>query len=484
MGLTLEQLVEAKTKEQLRSELLLALQGVGYVRKVGGGEGWLTLTGVAEDELDVSIKITTDGGLGTAEFQYSVDAGDTYNAVDILVPSGGQYVLPDSGVTLVFENGPGEADVSFLVGDFFSFLLSVPTLPTSSWHAGSTPLTIVETDAQANEDMALTIQSIAKSGFLTEAEDHWLDLVLEDVYDLERSAGQVAQHTVRLTDAGSGGPYSIAAGQLVVSGASGLRFSNIASGTLLQGSTLDLTFQAEQRGTAYNLGLGGISRLLTALPGVTVANIDVGSGSSITQQGVNRETDAAAQARAMLRWGERGDGAVEDAYALWATTASADVTRVLVKADPDVPGGVLLLLAGPAGTVDAGAISDVEDYIEPRVPFGSVLTVESAVATDVPITATVYVRAGYGSSALADMLTNLTALFQGGTNTTGELLPGIEISDGTVKVFRAELIEQMQIAAGVRNVDLATLVPAGDTTLADERVATLDTAPVLTIVEV
>lgn len=484
MGLTLEQLVEAKTKEQLRDELLLAMQGVGYVAKVGAGEGSLSLSGVAAGEYEVKVKITTPGSLGVAEFRYSLDDGDTYNGADVVVPSGGNYVLTGTGVTLTFENGPGEADQSFLMGDIYSFGLTTPTLPTTSWHAGSLPRTVIEKDAEANEDFAASIQNVAKGGFLSTAEDAWVDLWLEEMYDLERTKGQIAKHTVVLEDVADSGPHNIVAGQLVAATATGLRFSNANGGTLTQGGTLSLTFEAEQRGTAYNVGVGAINVLLTSLPGVTVTNPDLGSGTSITQQGTNRETDDAAKARAKQRWGTLGSGAVEDAYRTWAQEASDNVTRVMVKADPDVAGGVLLVVAGPAGPVDGDTVTAVEEGVEDKVPFGSILAVESAVATAVAISATVYVRAGYGSAALAAIQANLTALFQGGTNSVGEELPGLDISDGTVKVYRVDLIEQMQIPVGVRNIDLATLLPAADTTLADQHVATLSPAPAITIVEV
>lgn len=487
MGLTLTQLIEAKTKEQLFEELLLAMRGVGYVFKEGEGEGSLRLSGVAAAAYLVVVKVVLDGPLGTAKFRYSLDAGRTYNGADILVPSAGSYALGTTGVTLLFQNGPGDAVDSFITGDKFSFELSVPTLPTTSWHSGSTARTILAKDSEANEDLAASVQALAKGAYLSSAEGPWLDLWMEELYDLERDKGQVAQHSVNLFDGANAGPFTIVPGQLVVSTATGLRFSNVAGGTLPLGGTLTLAFAAEQRGTAYNVAVGAINLLLTSLPGVSVTNPDLGSGSSVTTQGKNVESASDARARAKLRWGTLGSGAVADSYELWATQASANVTRALPKPDPAVAGGVLVLLAGPAGPVDTGVggtVDVVNAALQPRVPLGSVLTTATALATPIAISGTVYVRAGYGSSALAAIQANLIALFQGGVNSIGESLSGIDISDGTVKVYRSDLIEQIQIVEGVRNVDLATLLPAGDTTLADAHVATLSPTPAFTIVEV
>lgn len=485
MGLTLEQLVRGRTKEELRDELLLAMQGVGYVSKVGAGEGFIVLSGVASAPYEVALKVTAAGSLGVATFRYSLDGGSSYGGVDLAIPGGGNYTLPGTGVVVTFVNGPGEPDLSFQVGDVYRFSLTTPTLSTTSWHPGSFPRTIIEKDAEANEDFATAIQGVAKGGFLSTSEGPWVDLWLEEQYGLSRVQGQVAKHAVVLEDAAGSGPHTIVPGQLVVATALGLRFQNTDGGTLAQNGTLSLTFAAERRGTDYNRSPGEINILLTALPGVTVSNDDLGAGSSLVQQGVNRETDAEAKARAALRWGTLGPGAVEDAFELWAKEASTTVTRVKVKADPVTPGGVIVVVAGPAGAVAGDVVTAVQAYIEPRISLGGVLTTHSAADTPIAISATVYVRSGYGSVALASIVSNLTALFQGGTNSVGEVLPGLPVSLGSDKVYRAEIIEQIQIATGVRNVNLATLLPAAEeTTLADEHVATLFPAPAIAIVEV
>jgi len=486
MGLTLEQLLAVKTKEEHRDALLLHMQGVGYVQKRGPGEGSIALSGVALIEATVVIEIVVDGSLGNAYFRYSLDGGETDNGVDILVPSLGNYTIPSTGVTVTFANGPGLAEDSFFDGDTFTFDLAIPTLPTTSWHAGSVPLTIIETDAAANEDFSQSQLNVAKGGFLSTAEDAWLDLLLQEVYDTQRVQGQIAKHQVVLTDSANSGPHAITPGQLVAGTATGLRFSNSTGGNLLQGGTLTLTFDAEKRGTAYNVAIGAINTLLTSLPGVSITNTEVGStGLSLLQQGVDRESNAAARARAQAQWGTLGTGAVEDAYRRWASDASDQVTRVRVKPDPVTPGNILLILAGPAGPVSGGVVATVEAAVQDKVVFGSVLTAQSAGSTAVAVSATVYVRAGYSGTALAQMLSNLNALFQGGTTNQGEELEGLPISDGTVKVYRTELLEMLQVAEGVRNVDLATFLPAAEeTTVGLDNVAILSPTPVLTIVEV
>jgi len=61
----------------------------------------------------VSLAITTGGALGTAVFTYSLDGGDNVSG-QILVPSGGKYAIPQTGVVLTFAS-------TFTLGDTYTF---------------------------------------------------------------------------------------------------------------------------------------------------------------------------------------------------------------------------------------------------------------------------------------------------------------------------------------------------------------------------
>jgi hypothetical protein len=52
----------------------------------------------------VRVEITKAGALGTAEFKYSLDAGQTYQE-GIVTPSGTTYAIPQTGITLTFTAG-------------------------------------------------------------------------------------------------------------------------------------------------------------------------------------------------------------------------------------------------------------------------------------------------------------------------------------------------------------------------------------------
>lgn len=472
MGLTLSQLLEFPTKEGLREQMLLALQGVGFVRKTGTGTGALSLasTSVAARTYNVRIRIAVAGELGTATFQVSTDGGTNYAAA-VTVPASGIYVVGTTGATVIFGAGPEGAGESFETGDYFDFDLSVPTLPTAAWQPGSTPLTLAELMAEACENLAVAVRNIAAGGLLRTAYGPWLDLVLENTYDLPRNAARATVGNVVLIDSAGAGPFTIAPGTVWVGTSGGLRFSNVNGGTLTLGGELTLSFQAEKPGSIYVVGGGTITQLLTSMPGVTVSNPNPVGGEWYTIAGTDKETDAAAQDRAESRWPSLGIGTPAEAYDLWARTASDGVvTRTFVRPSPTQPGYIEVFLAGTGGSIGSPTIALVQDYVDERAGLTTVPVVDSAIAFGVIVDATAYVKAGQQVAASLAISQNLTALFGGGVNSVGEELPGIPI--GGV-VYRSQIIEQIQLAPGLRNVDLATLLPAADIALADTEVAVL-----------
>lgn len=96
---------------------------IGSVQKTGTGTGALTVSGSPLDAYEVVVRITRTGARGTAAFVYSLDGGDDWSE-EIAVPSGGNYSLPGTGLTLTFTNGTTEP--SFAQGDVFRFTTTAP----------------------------------------------------------------------------------------------------------------------------------------------------------------------------------------------------------------------------------------------------------------------------------------------------------------------------------------------------------------------
>lgn len=275
---TLAQLLDPRTRDELLAQLIQALRGIGFVAQsaaggkgVGVGTGSLTVTGLARLDAAVVVKVVTSGEPAAATYQVSLDGGVTY-ATAAAIPAT-TAVLGVTGATLTFAAGPAGAGDSFVAGDEFRFYLAIPTFGQTAWQQYSWHRRILELESEAGADVDQLIAEIASGGLLATATGAWLDLLAENVYAATRNAAIYSIGTCVLTDAGGGGPYVIQPGERTAADASGVvRFRNITGGTLLASGTLALDFAAESPGIAWNLGEGGITQLLDPLPGVTITN--------------------------------------------------------------------------------------------------------------------------------------------------------------------------------------------------------------------
>ncbi len=342
--------------------------------------------------------------------------------------------------------------------------------PTTSWHSGSVPRTLLEVEAETLSGVKAQVRDAAAGGFIDLAAGDWLTLLARGVFEVERDPGLLTQGTIRLTCSAAAGPYSIGVRSLWVSDALGRRYTNIAAGTLASGGTLDLTVEAEQVGSEYNVAIGAITILVLALPGVTVTNPDIGGGTWITQAGAGAEGDEALRARCRARWGTLGTGSTASAYEYWARAASAEVRRVTVREHDalgiDTDGAVTVVLAGETGTVSAAAVSAVLAYIAERKPLCVDLYVAACSVISFGVTGTLTARVG-SPSALATAKANIESL--GAMLRIGET------------VYRAAIIEQAMLPDGAVNFVLTT--PATDVPLAWDEVVTID-ASAIALVEI
>lgn len=88
---------------------------LGAVTLVGSGPSAsnLTFTSSPLDGYDVRVAVTTAGALGAGVFTYSVDGNNNVSA-QVLIPSGGKFAIPGTGVVLTFSG-------TFVAGDIYSF---------------------------------------------------------------------------------------------------------------------------------------------------------------------------------------------------------------------------------------------------------------------------------------------------------------------------------------------------------------------------
>jgi hypothetical protein len=477
MPLTLDQLTTAGTKETWRDKLLAALQGRFHVTHAPAqGTGQVTTSGNPTATADVVVKIATSGERGVATYQVSTNGGSSYG-LSATVPSGGGPVLVANGVSVTFSAGPSSAGTSFIAGDLYSFSIAIPSLRTTSWQPGSTALTIAEMDSDAMADRDELIAAVTKGGFNELAEGPWLTLLARNVYDNERILGLPAAGTVRLSCSASAGPYTLVAGQVWVSTAGGKRYVNTAGGTLASGGTLNLAFQAETTGASFNVSNNTITVLVTALAGVTCNNPDPGSGSWLTTQGSDDESDAALRARNRAKWTTIGVAANADGYVQFAKDATASgaggvtqVTRGKATPSATVPGQVDVVIAGVSGAVGGSTVSAVQAYIDALTPLTSVAVVASAANKAVTITATVKVKAAQATTTQAAAEADLAALASGTAIGASEGLPVEFITAAIVGPLNADGSNNR----GITNLSMSA--PAADTVLAANEVPTFTLA--------
>lgn len=98
---------------------------VGVITIVGTGTaGWVTQVSSPLDAFSVVATIVTGGALGAGIFTYSVDGGNNTSG-QILLPSGGAYAIPGTGVVLTWSAA------TYTIGDIFSFTTTGASFGTS-----------------------------------------------------------------------------------------------------------------------------------------------------------------------------------------------------------------------------------------------------------------------------------------------------------------------------------------------------------------
>jgi hypothetical protein len=88
------------------------------------GDGSMTVSGTPQNTFDVVITITGGGVLGSASFKYSLQTGGA-EITGNTVPADGIFVVPGTGMTLQFVEGPPGGPTSFVLGDKFIFSVTI-----------------------------------------------------------------------------------------------------------------------------------------------------------------------------------------------------------------------------------------------------------------------------------------------------------------------------------------------------------------------
>lgn len=283
--------------------------------------------------------------------------------LSLLVPKSAQQIINEA---LAFMAAPPDP--------------SLVTVQTANWRTGGPYRTLLYRMGQEAALLYQIIAGLAGSASLPQASGGWLDWLGEGYLGEPRQGGEFATVDVQFTiplGAGPLGPIELRAQT-----GDGKVYASTQAETLPAGpAVVTFTLRAVQTGTAYNVGAGLVTQLVSPnVLGIAVTNPAPASG------GYDVESDDRYRLRLGAKWGILSTGSTQAAYVYWALQASKEVQKVRVYANLHLgffdPSWVTVVLAGNNTGVSPQALADVYLYTNPRIP----ITAKLATGTALPIT--------------------------------------------------------------------------------------------------
>ncbi len=354
-------------------------------------------------------------------------------------------------------------------------LLTDAGLNARSWQPGSWQLTLVKLYTVLHAALSANVKTIAELALNELSVGDALTAFSDSHYDNQRYEATRAQHNLRLSCGAASGPYTITASERVfretVTG-NNLLFTATTGGTLNPGSTLDITVDAQLKGSGGNVAIGAITEQITPLVGVTVTNIDVGDGTSLVTAGTDEETDPDLRTRNRTKWAAQNLASPAEAYEYWVRVGSAGITRVLVDdTNPRGSGTTDVYVAGATGVAASGDVTDGQAELDKHLPETSDAKVIAAASDAQAFTANIYITAAKHDAAKETEVEQALIDFINGLDINGKVLPAPDGDGVTGYVLRSEWEGAVTAVDGVVNVGSPS--PAADVAVTTFSVATL-----------
>lgn len=377
--------------------------GRGRVTHVGTGNGQLILSGSSSAVHRIVISVVSDSG-NSVSYTWAIDSVALQGPAIATKDDAPVALTGGDGIEVQFDSG------LFVAQDSYSFEVWPVSLPVLAWQRGSVPRSLLESEADPLSELSSLVAMIAAGGLVETASGDWLTLLAKQVYGLDRNPATATIGVIRLSNSGSSAK-SFGAGTLWVSDPYGHRYTNLADGTLPSGpSSIDVLFQAENPGQAYNVAHSTITQMVTPLPAVTCTNPVDWLVSSSAVPGSDAENDPLLRQRCRDRWSSIGVGATAATYRFWARTASPVVKTVAVIRDLVNTAQVDVYIAGASGSaLSPTIVATVDAYIRARMPLTSGLLVASATAHPFTVSGTVWVSSSKAATAQAAIAAALQA---------------------------------------------------------------------------
>ena len=342
--------------------------------------------------------------------------------------------------------------------------------PLTNLNVGSVIRTLTEGVAEVVGELYAFASDMLKQGFLDTATGVWLDRKAAE-YGVTRNAAIVAEGVVsfsRTVPRTTNVP--IPAGSVVATprdqSGNEYRFLTTADAMLLSSEiSVAVPVQAEEAGSAWNVGAGSITRMKTYLTGVDAVTNEADWISTV---GADEEDDEALRLRCYLAWEELAQGGTAEAYVSWALSVPG-VTSAFV--DDDLPRGegtVDIYIMGEAGPPDAALLEAVQAVVDARRPITADALVRAPDAVVVPIHLVVTPRAGYEVVALDTEIRRRLGVLFGDIDDSSLGLTPLGVGKDVVV---AQLIALIMAIPGVYSVTV--IEPAADVVVASNQVPDL-----------
>lgn len=344
-------------------------------------------------------------------------------------------------------------------------------LPVTSWQVGDSTRSLYHVLSAKLEALEANVAGYIRSGFLDHSEDVWLKVNAEQTYGVIVPDPTYAETTVTLTN-GSTNLYIIDAGDLTFASAvTGKTYHNTTGGTLAVGpaTTLAVTVVADEAGSGSSAGAAEITRLVTALDGVTCTNATAAVGideqdPSVTKQQCKDMQDATSP-----------DGA-RGAYAYFARNpdygGTSAITRVRTYGD-STTGNVTVYLAGPSGGSSAADVALAQLAIVTWcLPLCITPTVAAASNVTIAVTYELWLYKSCNKTVAEVRTTVETAL---GVLFSARPIGGDVVAPATTgKIYQSDILATI-VKAIPEGFRASVTVPSGDTSLTNGQVAVLGT---------
>lgn len=237
----------------------------------------------------------------------------------------------------------------------------------ASWSDSDYKKAIRSIVGDVREGDELIRSQIVKGGFLDDAEEPYLDLLVAGFFQILRQDATTAQIQLRLTDT-SNTPRSPFANPLVAvwnpDDAENALYFYSPSGVLVpQGRFVDVVFTAERAGAKYNVAPGTVTNLTTPIPGVAVTSPAItGTATIVVVSGQDKETNASLVQAAKNKWALLRRGWSAKTIKALLRDLLPNATRVYVRDDNPAPGEAWVYMATATGTVSAADIETARTY--------------------------------------------------------------------------------------------------------------------------